>query len=97
MKRAVATSEQIALARHMRKRGASLADIAAATGFGRPWVSKVTAPTKRKSRPVPALEKRIRNLARRGFDVPPSKQDDWTRLVRAGVPVSERVRILGLE
>lgn len=45
----------------------------------------------------PVLAARIRNLAKRGFDVPPSKQADWDVLAKAGYPVDERRRILSLE
>jgi len=45
----------------------------------------------------PVLAARIRNLAKRGFDVPPSKQADWDVLAKAGYPVDERRRILHLE
>ncbi len=45
----------------------------------------------------PILKQRIMNLAKRGFDVPPSKQADWDTLAKAGYPVDERRRILNLE
>lgn len=46
-----------------------------------------------------ALRRRIINLAQRGFDVPPSKQEDWKALgkKRKSFSVAERVRLLGLE
>lgn len=43
------------------------------------------------------LAARIRNLAKRGFDVPPSKQGDWETLAKAGYPVDARRRMLKLE
>lgn len=45
----------------------------------------------------PALKRRLRDLARRGYDVPPSKQADWDNLTRTGIPIKERVRMLELE
>ena len=45
----------------------------------------------------PVLAARIRNLAKRGFDVPPSKQGDWDVLAKAGYPVDARRRMLKLE
>jgi len=45
----------------------------------------------------PALQHRILNLARRGFDVPPSKLAAWDALAHSNVPLAERKRILNLE
>lgn len=42
-------------------------------------------------------KRRVINLARRGFDVPPSKQADWDVLAKSGMTVDERRRTLKLE
>lgn len=45
----------------------------------------------------PVLKQRILNLAKRGFDVPPSKQADFDLMKRNGYKVPEIQQILKLE
>lgn len=45
----------------------------------------------------PELQRRILNLAQRGFDVPPSKLGEWEILARAGMTLDERRKSLRLE
>jgi hypothetical protein len=91
-------------ARSLRAAGVPPKEIAAKLGFSVDKVCRITRgaakpPTfKRLTLPDdPVLAQRILNLARRGFDVPPSKQADWGTLQRAGLSVSECKRMLGLE
>lgn len=54
-------------------------------------------PTKRKYRPRSPLRQRAANLMRRGFDVPPSKLEEFTTLKTAGYRVLEIKEMMGLE
>lgn len=107
-----ATPEEVALARQRRLEGDTLPQIAKELGRSIDWAWKATMDIKKgkirtrtqtiyKNFPSfpsdPVLAARIRNLAKRGFDVPPSKQADWDVLAKAGYPVDERRRILNLE
>jgi hypothetical protein len=91
-------------ARRMRAAGVPASEIAKALGLRLARVYRRTndcvPPKQGKSVRIPddpILAERIRLLARRGFDVPPSKRADYENLARKGVTVPERRRMLGLE
>lgn len=68
----------------------------------KPVVKRITRTLRKTRDPMwlpkdPALRARVTMLARRGFDVPPSKQADYDNLAFKNVPVPERRKILGLE
>lgn len=107
-----ATPEEVALARQRRQEGETITSIAKELGRSIDWAWKATMDVKKgkiRTRTVtvyanapwmptdPDLKRRVMNLAKRGFDVPPSKQADWDTLAKAGYPVEERKRMLGLE
>lgn len=107
-----ATPEEVAKAQELREQGETLEFIALTLGRSVDWAWKATKSIKKgkiryrtqtvyKNFPSfpkdPVLAARIKNLAKRGFDVPPSKQSDWDVLAKAGIPVEERKRILKLE
>jgi hypothetical protein len=107
-----ATPEEVAKARELREQGESLEYIALTLGRSIDWAWKSTKDIKKgkiryrtntvyKNFPGfpkdPVLAARIRNLAKRGFDVPPSKQADWDALAKAGYTVEERKTTLKLE
>lgn len=107
-----ASAQEVAKARELREQGETLPAIAAALDRSIDWAWKATKGVKKsklrfRTRTVyrnfpgfpsdPALAARVKNLAKRGFDVPPSKQADWDTLQRAGYPVAERRKMLGLE
>lgn len=107
-----ASEAEIALARQRRLEGDTLPQIAKELGRSIDWAWKVTMDLKKGKIRVrtntiyknfphfpkdPVLKQRILNLAKRGYDVPPSKQADWDTLAKSGYPAEERRRILKLE
>lgn len=107
-----ATPEEVALARQRRQEGETITSIAKELGRSIDWAWKATMDIKKgkiRTRTVtvfknatwipedPELRRRVMNLAKRGFDVPPSKQADWDALSKAGYTVAERKQTLGLE
>lgn len=110
--REVAPQADIDRARELRAEGWSYGAIGRKVGRSRTFAFNHTQDVKKplvktKSQTIyknfpsfpkdPVLAARIRNLAKRGFDVPPSKLVDWETLGKAGIPVDERRRTLALE
>lgn len=108
-----ASEDEIALARQRRLEGDTLPQIAKELGRSVDWVWKATMDLKKGKIRVrtntvyknfpgfptdnPELKRRVINLAKRGFDVPPSKADDFEVMKRNGYKVDEIKRILKLE
>lgn len=57
----------------------------------------VTRKPKGHYKPRTPLEKRALALTRRGFDVPPSKEAEYRRLMRNKLPLLQVKELLGLE
>jgi len=106
-----ATPEAIAKARELRANGETLEYIARQVGHSINWAARTTKDIERgkirwrqrtvfKNLPLtddPVLRRRILNLAKRGFDVPPSRQAEWDMLGRKQYTVAERREIMRLE
>lgn len=84
--------DKVREARRLRQAGYTLLEIAARVNKSQSWVTLQTkdiAPSKLRQRSI--------NLIRRGFDVPPSKQEAFDALTRARYRLAEIKEILKLE
>lgn len=92
-------------ARLLRRMGRTFEQIGTTLGVSAGWAhSAAGAVPRRQPRRYdppatsdPVLAQRIRDLARRGFDVPPSRLDEWATLGQKGFSVAERRDIMRLE
>lgn len=96
-----ATPEQVEKARRMRKARATYKRIGESVGLGTSWAHKVAGDVVPDPKPVkpgtPELRMRAHLLLMRGFDVPPSRLDEYRALRRKGFPAPEAAKVLGLE